>query len=136
MLAIPVWDDQVSTTLDFARALVLVEVQGGREVSRKEVVLGDGPAAGKARKLRNLGVGVVLCGAVSQSLAQAVSGAGIQIVPYVSGPIDEVLGAYLCGRLSEPRFMQPGCRPGARRRWRHGCRGNGPGRHKRILGGE
>jgi len=122
-LAIPVWNDQVSTTLDFARALVLVEVEGGREVSRKELALGDEPAGRKARKIRDLGVGVVLCGAVSQPLAQAVSQAGVQIIPYISGPVDDVLGAYLCGRLSEPRFMQPGCRPGARRRWRHGCGG-------------
>lgn len=135
-LAISEWDDQVSTTLDFARTLLVVEVDGGREVSRKEVAIGDEPAARKARRIRDLGVEVLLCGAVSQPMAQAVSRAGIQIIPYVSGPIDDVLGAYLCERLSEPRFMQPGCRPGSRRRWRHGYGGNGPRRCRRTLGGE
>ena len=120
-LGIPVWDDQVSTTFDFARKLLIVAAEGEREVSRKEAVLGDEPVDRKARKLRDLGVQVVLCGAVSQPLAQAVFQVGIRIVPYISGQVDDVLGAYLCGRLSEPRFMQPGCRPGARKRWRHGC---------------
>lgn len=124
-LAIAVWGDQVSTTLDFARALRVSEVEGGREISRREVPLSDEPAARRARSMRDMGVGVVLCGAVSRPLAEALSRAGVQVVPHVSGPVDEVLGAYLCGRLSEPRFMQPGCGPGARRRWRRRCRGGG-----------
>ena len=119
-LAIPIWNDQVSTTFDFAGKLLVVEADGEKEVSRREVPLGDEPAAGKARKIREMGVQIVLCGAVSQPLAQAVCQAGIQIIPYVSGPVDDVLAAYLCGQLGSPRFMQPGCCSGARRRWRHG----------------
>ena len=118
-LAIPVWNDQVSTTFDFARKLLVVEANGEREVSRREIPLGDETVDRKARRIRGLGAQVVLCGAVSESLARAVSQTGIQIIPYVSGEADSVLAAYLCGRLAEPRFLQPGCRPGARRRWRH-----------------
>jgi len=123
-LAIPVWDDQVSTTFDFARKLLIVEANGEREVSRKEVALGDEPVERKARRIRDLAVQVVLCGAISQPLARAVSQAGVEVIPYVAGQVDNVLAAYLCGQLAQPRFLQPGCRPGARSRWRHqrgGC---------------
>jgi predicted Fe-Mo cluster-binding NifX family protein len=125
-VAIPVWEGQVSTTFDFARKLLVVEVDRGRELSRKEVLLRDEPVRGKARTLQDQAVQIVLCGAVSQPLAQAISQIGIQIIPYVSGPVDRVLAGYLCGRLAEPCFLQPGCRPAARRRWRHqgGCCGN------------
>lgn len=126
-LAIPVWDDMVSTTFDFARKLLVVETDGGKEISRREIPLGDEAPAVRARRMQDLGVEVILCGAVSQPLAQAVSRAGIQTIPYVSGQVDNVLAAYLCERLAEPRFLQPGCRPGARRRWRHRC-GFGAGR--------
>lgn len=125
-LAIPAWNEQVSTTFDFARNLLVVEVDGKREISREEATLGDEPIGRKARRIQNLGVQIVLCGAVSQPFARAVSQAGIQIIPYVAGQVDDVLGAYFCDRLSEPRFIQPGCRPGARRRWRNqgaGCHG-------------
>jgi len=118
-LAIPVWNDHVSTTFDFAGRLLVVEADGEREVSRREVALGDESAERKARRIRDLAVQVVLCGAISQPLSRAVSQAGIQVIPYVAGEVDNVLAAYLCGRLAEPRFLQPGCRPGARRRWRH-----------------
>ncbi len=38
IIAIPVWEDQVSTTFDFARKLLLVEAVGERELSRREGV--------------------------------------------------------------------------------------------------
>ena len=138
-VAIPVWDDGVSTAFDFARKLLVVEVDGKREVSRKELPLDDEPAEKNAGRIRDLAVQVVICGAISQPLAQAVSQAGIEIIPYVSGQVDSVLAAYLCGRLADPRFLQPGSRPGARkrRRPRSGFRGdlNGCG-EARAKGGD
>ena len=123
-VAIPIWNDQVSTTFDFSEKILIVETESGREIERREIEIGKKSAAAKAEELKRENAEVLLCGAISQPLAQAVSRAGVQIVPFVSGAIDSVLAAYLCGRLAEPCFLQPGCRPGARRRWRHGrgCR--------------
>jgi len=128
-LAISLWGDQVSTTFDFASKLLVVETDGGREVSRKVVALVDEPVDRRARRIRDMAVQVVLCGTISQPLARAVSQAGIEIIPYVAGQVDNVLAAYLCGQLAQPRFLQPGCRPGARRRWRY--HGGGCGRRGR-----
>jgi predicted Fe-Mo cluster-binding NifX family protein len=119
-VAIPVWDDQVSTTVDFARRLLVVEAEGERELSRKAVPLKEDPVERKARTIRDSGTQILLCGAISEPLARAVTQAGIQLVPYVAGPVDDVLGAFLCGRLDDPRFLLPGTRPAARRRWRRG----------------
>lgn len=125
-LAIPVWQDRVSTTVDFARRILIVETDGKREIARKEILLDDGPPEIKARRIHNLGAHVLLCGAISQPLARLVSQAGVRIHPFVAGPVDDVLAAYLCGRLADPRFLQPGCCPAARRRWQHrGGRGGG-----------
>ena len=118
-LAVAVWEDRVSTTLDFARRLLIVEIDEGREVYRKEVPLVDEPAAKKARRIRDLSIETVLCGAISQALADAVSQMGIEVIPYVSGQVDDVLAAYLCGRLEDPDYLQPGCRSGARKQWCH-----------------
>jgi len=120
-LAIPVWNDQVSTTLDFARKLMVVEADGARELSRREVALGDESPERRARRIRDLGGQTVLCGAVSRPLAQAASRMGIELVPFLSGPIDDVLAAYFCNRLTEPRFRLAGSSPGACKRWRRRC---------------
>ncbi|MFW6170194.1 MAG: NifB/NifX family molybdenum-iron cluster-binding protein [Planctomycetota bacterium] len=125
-VGIAAWDERVSTTLDFAGRLVVVVVTGGREIFRQDVPLIDEPVEAKARRIRDLAVRVVLCGAVSEPLARAVCRAGIQVIPFVGGEVDMVLAAYLCGRLAEPRFLQPGSPPGVRRRWWHrgGFRGD------------
>jgi predicted Fe-Mo cluster-binding NifX family protein len=124
-IAIPIWNDQVSTTFDFSEKLLIVETESGCEISRKEVRLKSESIAARVADIKNNGGQVLLCGAVSRPLAMAVLRAGIQVIPFVTGDVDSVLAAYLCGKLTEPCFLQPGCRPGARRRWRHGNgRGN------------
>jgi predicted Fe-Mo cluster-binding NifX family protein len=124
-IAIPVWEDRVSTTLDFAQAMLVVVAEGRRDVSRREVRFSATTPAGTVHTLQELGADILLCGAVSAPLARALTEAGIRVVPYVAGDVDRVLAAFLCGRIDDPRYLQPGCRPGVRRRWRHRC-GCGP----------
>ena len=119
-LAIPVWDEQVSTTADFAGRLLVVDLDEGREVKREEMPWQDTAPVRRAQALKNRKVEVLLCGAISQPLAWFVARAGIHVIPFVAGPVDNVLAAYLCGRLADPRYLLPGSPPGARRRWRHG----------------
>jgi predicted Fe-Mo cluster-binding NifX family protein len=113
-IAMPVRGACVSSTFDFARTLLLVELEDDREARRMEMALVPEPLIQKAERLRNLQVDVLICGAISQALARAVWGASIKIFPYVTGRVDEVLGAYVSGRLAEPRYALPGCWRGAR----------------------
>ena len=107
-VAIPAWTGQVSTVFDFARSLVLVELHSGKEVSRSEIPLDEYPSISRAGALSRLGVKVLICGAISRSLATVVTGYGIEIIPFVSGMVDEVLDAYLTGELADARFLLPG----------------------------
>lgn len=119
IVAISAWKDHVSTTCDFAERLVVVKIDQGCELSRTEIMLQEEPAGKLAKRIQNLDVGTLLCGTISKPLAEAITHAGINVIPYVSGSVDEVLAAYMCGHITRPRFLQPGCRSGARRRWRH-----------------
>ncbi|MBN1675198.1 MAG: dinitrogenase iron-molybdenum cofactor biosynthesis protein [Kiritimatiellae bacterium] len=125
--AIPVWRGSVSTVFDFARELLVVEHGGRGEVSRVSVALPVEPPMSKARRLSELGVGVLICGAISRPLAVLVASRGIRIIPFVRGPVDRVLGAYLSGGVMNGDFRLPGISPGARRRWRGGWGRRGHG---------
>jgi len=119
-IAIPIWEDGISTVFDFAGKLLVIEIQGNREVSRTETALPAEHLTSRARRLSQLGVNVLICGAISQQLSALVASTGIQIIPLVSGHVDKVLSAYLSGQLVNSRFLLPGYLPGARRKWRHG----------------
>ena len=128
-IAIPIWDNVVSSAFDFAKKLLLVDVENQIETNRSEVPFEAKSLPEKVRKLKGLGVNVLVCGAISQTLANMVEVSGIQVLPYVTGSIDDVLQAYLTGQLVKPEFSMPGCWPGARKgfgrrrrgyRWRGG----------------
>ncbi|MBN1843172.1 MAG: NifB/NifX family molybdenum-iron cluster-binding protein [Deltaproteobacteria bacterium] len=128
-VAIPAWAGKVSTVFDFAHSLLLVEVRSGKEVSRSEIVLDQYPSMLRAVILSRFDVEVLICGAISRPLAGIVTRSGIEIIPFVTGRIDDVLDAFLNARLADSRLLLPGCPAGAtklrrrQRRFRRGQRG-------------
>ncbi len=113
-LAVPVWNDQVSTVLDFADFLMIVNLDSDTFRESFRVDLSGALITERVTRLRELGIKVLLCGAISRPLEQMIMAAGIEIIPFLKGKIDDVLNAYLSGRLSEPRFRLPGCHGGRR----------------------
>ena len=127
-LAIPIYNDNISNVFDFAHKLLLVDIENDKEANRSEVALENQLLPQRAGQLKNLGVDVLVCGAISLILANMVTASGIQVLPYVSGSINDVLQAYLTGQLAKPEFTMPGCWPGARKgfgRRRRGCQWRG-----------
>jgi predicted Fe-Mo cluster-binding NifX family protein len=123
-VAIAVWEDCVSSVLDFAQRLVVADLRDGTETGRTEIGLPERDSFVKLARLRELGVDVLICGAVSQSLACAFTACGIRLLPYVTGRVDDVLKAYQAGQLDQPQYRLPGWWPGVCKGFRHRC-----GRH-------
>jgi predicted Fe-Mo cluster-binding NifX family protein len=122
VIALPVWMGRVSPVLDTAERLCVVR-SGPDGSERLEVVLGDRLLALRAAQLSSLGVDVLICGALSRPLLIMLEGAGIRVIPWVTGCVDEVVAAFCSGRLEDARFSLPGhdrAGPGHRRRYRGG----------------
>ena len=122
-IAVPVWQGRVSPVFDTARHLLVIDVEGAKARSRHEESLTDEMPHMRVSRLANLGVAVLVCGAISRSLAEMIAASGIRVIPFVSGDVEEVIQAFLCGTLPSPAFLMPGC-CGRRRRFRGG-RGHG-----------
>ena len=125
----PIYNDSISNVFDFAHRLLLVDVENGKETNRSEVALESQLLPQRTGQLKDLEVDVLVCGAISRVLANMVATSGIQVLPYVTGRVDDVLQAYLTGQLVKPEFSMPGCWPGARkgfgRRGGRGCQWRG-----------
>jgi len=118
IIALSVWKDCISTVFDAADQLLVVEKNEGAAPRRSMVRLtsADGPARGL--QLRDLGVSVLICGAISRPQEAAISAAGIDVYPFVRGAVEAVMEAYENGQLQSADFALPGCRrrgPGAGR---------------------
>ncbi len=133
-LAIPVWNGRVSPVFDTAGQLLVVDIEQGGERSRRSEELSGSFPAWRVRRLEELGVSVLICGGISRPLASMLAAAGIRLVPWTAGSVEEVLTAYLGGRLPDPRWLMPGCaggppgsqQGGRRRRGPRGPMGRGP----------
>ena len=124
-IAIPVWDNHVSTVLDFSNRLIIVNCDSGSIGERSSAGFGESSIIEKVARLRDLGVNVLLCGAVSGPLERMILASGIVVIPFLRGTVDEVLDAYLQDRLVDERFALPGCYPAG---MGYGRRGMGRGR--------
>jgi predicted Fe-Mo cluster-binding NifX family protein len=120
-VAIPVWNERVSPVFDAAARLVLVDVENGVERARREEALPESFLVRRAKRLAELGVTVLICGAISRPLAALLEASGINVLAWTAGPVNDVLQAYLAGRLPDPRWLMPGC--GGRRQRQRGGRG-------------
>ena len=99
----------MSPVFDVATRLVLVRLEGETEVGRKEGVLREEQTEGIVRGLGELGVEVLICGAISQGLRVALEFAGVRVLAQVCGEIGAVVAAYRTGGLNRPEFIMPGC---------------------------
>ena len=133
-IAIPVWQGRVSPVFDSSRRILLLETENGCVLARSEAQIGGELPQERARRLSELGVKVLVCGAVSRLLAEQVAMVGIRLIPFIAGEVEEILRAYLEERLPSAEFLMPGC-CGQHRRKRGGKRCGCPDR-KSVKGNE
>jgi len=130
-IAIPDWQGRISPVFDAAKKVLLVDVEGDRQVGRSEHRLAHLDPLLRAKEVAELGADMVICGAVSWPLEMALRSAGVGLIAQTCGPVEDVLDAFLSGQLTDEAYLMPGC-CGRRRRFRgrhgHGWRQRSFGR--------
>jgi len=125
-IAIPTWNGRVSPVFDTASRLVVVDITEESETARFETDISEHFLPSKSMRLTGLGIDTLICGAISRPLSSMITTAGIKLIPWISGQVEEVVQAFLTNTLFDPRFIMPGCASP----W-----GTGPGgRHGRGRG--
>ncbi len=117
--AFSIWQKRIAPVFDTARQIRLV-VSSGPQVKAEtfaEMPDDDGPE--KVSWLVSQKVDTLVCGAISRLLQERLTLQGIKVFPFVAGNLEQVMGAYFEGKLSERDFAMPGCC--GRRRMRCGC---------------
>lgn len=123
-VGIPVWQERVSPVFDAASRLLVVRRHRGQAIECKEFVLTAMPAEALARSLTELGIDVLLCAAISETLRTALERAGVAVEAHLCGQVEDLLDAFHAGHWRRPEFRMPGCWDphGPFRLRRGGCR--------------
>ena len=123
-VAIPIHDDRISPVFDVARHLLVIDMVNGEVVGRNELAMQGPESLSRVRSVAELGIDVLICGAISRPLEAMLESAGVTVIARKCGPVEDVLRAFMTDELSQDAFLMPGCRGrGQRKRGRrHGGR--------------
>ena len=108
-LALAVWNGRISPVFDVSRQLLVLKVKNREVTDQVSVHFSNDQPVHKVRRLVDMQVDVLLCGAVSRDMAAILDAHGIQRYDFVAGEIEAVIAAYLSGRLPCVEMSMPGC---------------------------
>jgi predicted Fe-Mo cluster-binding NifX family protein len=106
--AVPVFMGRVSPVLDTCTQLFMLESDGKKKTARKTIPMKGSSIFERTGEIQKLGIGAIICGAVSDSFYNLLRDADIDLVCGITGDIDDVIDAYRNGTLEQPRFRMPG----------------------------
>jgi predicted Fe-Mo cluster-binding NifX family protein len=109
-IAIPVWEGKISPVLDTASRLVIFNVENKNATLKGETHLQGIDFIRKCSQIKEMRVDLLICGAVSRHFGMMLAHTGVRVIPWIAGSAEEVLNAYMNGKLFSPRYIMPGCR--------------------------
>jgi len=108
IIALTVWEDRISPVFDVSAMILLAEIKNGDVLNRRFVPFNPGLLSRLVEILKQMDVSVLICGAISEAPANILSANGVGLIPFISGKIEHILGAYAKNKPIIPAFLMPG----------------------------
>ena len=116
------WNERIAPVFDVARWVQLVEIEAGQIISQNRARVACDLPSQKASRLAELEVGILVCGAISRPMQAIIKAYGIEVIPFITGDLQEVIQAWQEGRLSTA-YTMPGCASRRRQQLTKGVNG-------------
>lgn len=110
IVALPVFQDRLSPLFDEARKFSVITLEGNSIVEQAIVDISENSAFIRIERLKEMGVTVILCGAISDTLARFIIEREFVLYSWLRGTVSEVLEQYLQGTLPQTcmRYVKRG----------------------------
>ncbi|MPM75098.1 hypothetical protein SDC9_122089 [bioreactor metagenome] len=116
MVALTIWSGRIAPVFDVAGRLLIADGPDRREHTLRNAAC----LHARIAELKELGVDVLICGAISRPARMLAESRGIRVYGFIAGDRDEVLNAWMRNELESEIFAMPGC--ARRRQCRRRCR--------------
>ena len=103
------WNNRIAPVFDTARHIVIIDTGSVQNHTETLELIPDNQPLLKIRQLRDKGVQILVCGAISRPVRQMISAYGIRVIPFITGDLQDVIQAWRCGTLEIGSFSMPGC---------------------------
>ncbi|MFH0975170.1 MAG: NifB/NifX family molybdenum-iron cluster-binding protein [Spirochaetota bacterium] len=99
MTAVSVYKERVSPLLDVAKKFAIYEIREGKIKQKIVAEIHTDDESQRIDKLKEIGVSVIIGGAVSCFMSEIIHEKGLKLFSWVSGPVDNIIDLYLKNRL-------------------------------------
>ncbi len=120
-VAFAYWEKRIAPVFDTARDIHIIEVESGKIIGESLGSLIEVMPSARVLRLAELGIGTLICGAISGTMHKLIEAYGIQVISFVAGDTKDVIHAWLNGDIHDGLFCMPGCGQGNRHRHRGTC---------------
>jgi predicted Fe-Mo cluster-binding NifX family protein len=108
-VALTIWQERISPVFDSAQMLLIADIQDSKVTKRRLEPFFPARPKHLVDRLNELKVKVVICGAITEVPAIVIEAGGIELIPFIGGLTEEILGNYARGIAIIPKFLMPGC---------------------------
>ncbi len=107
-VAIPVFESRVSPVLDSCQRMVVVDIENGCEIRRKELTLEKMSLYERIEVMARWGIRKIICAGISDMMCKYLAGRNIALVSGIAGELEKIIDAYICNRLDDTCYIMPG----------------------------
>lgn len=109
-IAIPRFGETVAPCFGFSATVSIFIVSGGEVIGQSDFVLQSKRELDRLRLLRDQEVDTLICGGLQDRFEDIIRATGIRVISWVTGDVEDLLGAFLRGELRED--SRPSSAPG------------------------
>lgn len=99
-IAIPRMGEVVAPCFEYCATMAIFTVADGRIVDQVDFPLKSRDPFDRVRLLRDREVDALICGGMQDIYEDLLRAGGLQVVSWVSGPVEDLLALYVQGRLA------------------------------------
>ncbi|HOK02008.1 MAG: hypothetical protein BWY23_00291 [Spirochaetes bacterium ADurb.Bin218] len=99
LVAIPIFQDRISPLLDEAKRFIIFEISENSITQSITINLDLESCSLRIARLKEMGVTVLISGAVSRFISEMIIDSGIKHYPWNSGAIEEIIDLYIKNKL-------------------------------------
>ena len=107
-VALSVWGNRISPVFDSGEQLLLVDIDRGIETKRDIITINKLAPMKRAGYLKQKGVDLLICGALTRSMMESLEANNIQYIPFICGNCEQIISALLQNQRIEELFKMPG----------------------------
>ena len=117
-IALATFEDKIASLFESSNRFIIIKTPSYKIENSESIPIKNNSFNELLYLLKQNNVKILICGAISGCTRRLLEAQKIQVIPWITGDVKNVIDAFLSNRIFSSSFIMPGCR-GNRGQGRH-----------------